>query len=97
MKAVLIIFNQAHTERVDYMLEKLEIRGYTNWPTVMGQGSVDGEPRLGTHTWPEINSATLAIVRDEKVDVLLEKVQKLDEINKEVGIRAFVWDVIKTI
>jgi len=96
MKAVLIIFNQAHTERVDYMLEKLEIRGYTNWPTVMGQGTVDGEPHLGTHTWPEINSATLTIVGDEKVDVLLEKVQKLDAINKEVGIRAFVWDVIKT-
>ena len=97
MKAVFIIFNQAHTERVDYMLEKLEIRGYTNWPSVMGQGSVDGEPHLGTHTWPEINSATLAIVGDEKVDVLLEKVQKLDAINKEIGIRAFVWEVIKTV
>ena len=97
MKAVLIIFNQAHTERVEYMLEKLEIRGFTNLPTVMGQGSVSGEPHLGTHTWPEINSATLTVVDDGKVDVLLEKVQKLDAINEEVGIRAFVWDIIRSV
>jgi nitrogen regulatory protein PII len=97
MKAVLIIFNQAHTERVEYMLEKLGIRGFTNFPTVLGQGSVDGDPHLGTHTWPEINSGMLSIVDDEKVDMLLEKVQKLDAINKEVGIRAFVWDILKTV
>ena len=29
MKSVFIIFNQAHTERVEYMLDELGIRGYT--------------------------------------------------------------------
>jgi hypothetical protein len=95
MKAVLIVFNQAHTEKIEYMLERLEIRGYTQWPSVFGRGSVSGEPRLGTHTWPEINSATLAIVDESKVDVLLEKIKKLDIINEEVGVRAFVWNIEK--
>lgn len=97
MKAIMIIYNQALTEKVEYMLEKLEIRGYTQWPLVMGAGTKDGEPRLGTHTWPEMNSATMTIVDDGIVDTVLEKVQKMDAINHEVGIRAFVWTIEKTI
>ena len=95
MKAVLIIFNQAHTERIEYMLDRLEIRGFTQWPTVLGRGSVKGEPRYGTHTWPELNTATLAVVDESKVDILLEKIKKLDAINEEVGVRAFVWNIEK--
>ena len=29
MKAVFIIFNQANTERVEYMLDTLDIKGFT--------------------------------------------------------------------
>ncbi|MCG6189468.1 PG0541 family transporter-associated protein [Maribellus maritimus] len=97
MKAVFIVFNQANTERVEYMLDKLEIRGYTWWNDVMGRGTETGEPRMGTHTWPELNSAILTIVPDEKVDILLEKIKKMDDINVEVGVRAFVWDVLQTV
>jgi nitrogen regulatory protein PII len=97
MKAVMIIFNQVNTERVEYMLDKLGIKGYTWWNDVLGRGSESGEPRMGTHTWPEINSAVLTIVPDEKVDDLLESIKKLDNINKEVGVRAFVWDVLKSV
>lgn len=97
MKAMLIVYNQAHTERLEYMLDRLEIRGYTQWPTVMGRGSLTGDPRMGTHTWPELNAAILTIIEENKVDVVLEKVQKLNAINEEVGIRAFVWDIIKTV
>ena len=33
MKSVLIIYNQANTERVEFMLDKLGIRGFTHtWP-----------------------------------------------------------------
>ncbi|MBN1414640.1 MAG: hypothetical protein JW973_06035 [Bacteroidales bacterium] len=95
MKAVMIIYNQALTEKVEYMLEKLNIRGFTRFPTVMGTGTTDGEPRMGTHTWPEINAATLTIVNDDIVDTVLNKVKKMDAINHEVGIRAFVWNVEK--
>ncbi len=96
MKAVIIIFNQANTERVEYMFDRLDIRGYTWFNDVKGRGSETGEPRMGTHTWPEMNSAALTIINDDKVDELLDKVKKLDEINKEVGVRAFVWDIEKT-
>jgi len=97
MKAVMIIFNQANTERVEYMFDKLEIRGYTWFNDVKGRGSKTGEPRMGNHTWPEMNSAALTIIADDQVDKLLESVKKMDEINKEVGIRAFVWNIEKTV
>lgn len=97
MKAVMIIFNQSHTERVEYMLDKLEIRGYTWFSEVKGRGSESGEPRMGTHTWPELNSSVITIVPREALDNLLDAVRKLDEINKEVGIRAFVWNIERTI
>ena len=94
MKAVFIAFNQAHTEKVEFILDHMEIRGYTWWNNVQGRGSLSGEPRMGTHTWPEMNSALLAIVPEETVQPLLENIRKLDEINREVGVRAFVWDVV---
>lgn len=97
MKAVMIVFNQTNTERVEYMLEKLEIRGYTWWQDVMGRGSETGEPRMGTHAWPEMNSAVITMIPDEKVDILLEAVKRLDEINKEVGVRGFVWNIEQTV
>ncbi|MCK9499445.1 MAG: hypothetical protein M0Q45_08065 [Bacteroidales bacterium] len=97
MKAIMIIFNHALTEKVEYMLDKLEVRGFTQWENLQGRGSIDGDPHYGTHTWPEINTATIAVVEDDKVDIILEKVRKIDEINKEVGIRAFVWNIEKTV
>ena len=97
MKAVFIVFNQTNTERVEYMFDRLGIRGYTWWENVQGRGTETGEPRQGTHTWPEMNSAALTVIPDEQVDTLLEKVKKLDEVHKEVGVRAFVWDIIKTV
>ncbi len=93
MKAVFISYNQTLTERVLYMLEKLEIRGYTRWKDVSGKGSIDGEPREGTHTWPEKNGALLSVIEDEKVPLVLKYVEKMDDINRENGIRAFVWDI----
>lgn len=95
MKAIFIIYNQAHTEKIEYMLDMLNIRGYSNWPEIKGRGTSDGDPHLGTHTWPEVNSGVMAVVKDEMVDIVLEKVRKIDEVNKEVGIRAFVMNVEK--
>ena len=93
MKSVFIVYNQTHTERVEYMLDKFGIRGYTMWEDVKGRGTDSGEPRMGTHTWPEMNSAMMVIVPDEKVDILLEGVKKLNAINLEVGVKAFVWQI----
>lgn len=97
MKAIFIIFNQALTERVEYMLDALEVRGFSQWDSIQGRGTKDGDPHYGTHTWPEINTGTIVVVDDDKVDIILEKVKKIDEINKQVGIRAFVWDIERTV
>ena len=97
MKAVFIVFNQAHTERVEYILDQLGIRGFTWWSQVNGRGSKTGEPRMGTHTWPEMNSALMTVVSPDQVEPLLEKVKKIDQINEEVGIRAFVWDIVQSL
>ena len=75
MKAVFIVFNQANTERVEYIMDQLNIRGYTFFEEVQGRGSQTGEPRKGSHTWPEMNSAVITMVDDEKVDELLKTVK----------------------
>ena len=97
MKSVMIVFNQAFTTRVEYMLEELGIRGFTFFEQVQGRGSADGEPHRGTHTWPEMNSAIITIGPDEKVADLLLTVRKLDARNKAVGVRAFVWNIEQTV
>ncbi|MFO7863080.1 MAG: P-II family nitrogen regulator [Salinivirgaceae bacterium] len=93
MKSIFIVYNQAHTEKVAYMLDHFGVRGYTQWNGVAGRGSESGDPHLGTHTWPEQNQALLAVVSDDKVEEILETVKKIDEINTDVGIRAFVWNI----
>ena len=75
------------------MLEQLQVTGWTQFPLVNGRGTNGGEPRMGTHTWPETNSAILTIVEDHVVPVILKYIRKLDEVNKENGIRAFVWNI----
>ena len=94
MKAVFIVYNQAQTEKVEYLFEKLKIRGFTRWTELTGRGSVDGPPHMNTHTWPEQNTARLAVMEDDTVEAVLDGVRRLDEENKDVGIRAFVWDVV---
>ncbi len=92
-KAVFITYNQALTERVTYILDQLQIKGFTQWPLVYGAGSNGGEPRMGDHTWPEMNTSILTIVEEEKVPLILKYAKNLDEVNKENGIRVFVWDI----
>lgn len=93
----MIIYNQAHTEKVEFLLDKLGIKGYSLWENVQGRGSETGVPHLGTHAWPEINKSVLTIVEDELVDKVLNNIKRIDAVNEEVGIRAFVWDVLKSV
>ena len=97
MKAVFIVFNQANTERVEYMLDQLKISGFTFFEQVQGRGTNGGEPRRGSHTWPEMNSAVITVVNDDQVPPLLETVHKLDCRNMYVGVIAFVWNIDQTV
>ena len=97
MKAVLITYNQALTEKIDEIIDSLKIRGFTQWTDVKGRGSRNGEPHMGTHTWPALNSAIMTIIEDEKVEPLLINIKELNKIAEEQGVRAFVWDIEKAI
>ena len=97
MKAVFIAFSQTNTERIEYMLDRLGIRGFTFWEDVQGCGTVKGEPHRGTHTWPEMNSAIMLMVEDEKVPDIMQAVKKLSIRNDGVGARAFVWTVEQSV
>lgn len=93
MKAVFIAYNQALTEAVDSIIERHNIRGYTKWADVQGRGSNNGEPHFGSHTWPAMNSAILAVIEEERVEPLMESLKKLDAKAEQQGLRAFVWNI----
>ena len=97
MKAVFIAYNQALTEKIDEILDELLIRGMTQWTEVKGRGTHTGEPHMGTHTWPAFNNTILAIVDKEKIEPLLNKLKELNEEVEDQGLRAFVWDIEKTL
>lgn len=97
MKAVFITYNQSISDEVQEILDELNIRGYTQWTDVKGQGSKKGEPHQGTHTWPALNNAHLTVIEDNKVTALLEKLKTLDSAVEEEGLRAFVWDIVSEI
>ena len=83
MKSVLIVFNQANTERVEYMLDELKINGFTLFEQVQGRGTNGGEPRRGTHCWPEMNSAVITVVEDEQVPELLLHCHDIKSVNPD--------------
>jgi hypothetical protein len=93
MKAVFISYNQALTDRVNAILDREGIRGYSKWETTYGRGSYTGEPHMGSHTWPAMNSSILAVVDDFCVEPLLAQLRNLDGETERQGLRAFVWSV----
>ena len=97
MKAIFISFNQAYYEMILSIMDRSNIRGFTFWETVQGRGSQKGEPHYGSHAWPTLNSAILAMVDDEKVDPFLDLLHKMDMQTEAQGQRAFVWNIEKSI
>lgn len=93
MRAVFISFNQAFYDDVIAILDSLFIKGYTAWETVQGRGSDKGEPHLGTHVWPTLNSAIMIFVDEQQGNMLIKKIEELDESSPKQGIRAFWWNI----
>ena len=87
MKAVFIAYDQAHQENVMEVLSRMNIKGYTMFEQVMGAGTKTGDPHLGSHAWPTMNSSILTI----------ERLHELDVNNEMLGLRAFVWNVERDI
>ncbi len=97
LKAIFISYNQAYHEFVVKQLERLNIKGYTAWEQVTGRGSRGGEPHLGEHAWPILNSAMLVIIQSELATRLLEQLKLMDEKTPEQGLRAFTWSITDSI
>ncbi len=97
MKAIFISFNQAYYDMIITTMDRNNLRGFTYWDEVRGRGSKTGEPHYGSHAWPTMNSAILTMVEDDKVDNFLDLLHKMDEETEALGLRAFTWNIEKTI
>jgi len=97
MKCVFIAYDQALHDLVLEALNSSLCKGFTLLPRVSGRGSVTGEPHLGSHAWPSTNNAVLTMCEDDRVDALLDRLQKVDADNPMLGLRAFVWSVERSI
>jgi nitrogen regulatory protein PII len=93
MKAVMIVLDQAHYDKIVDDLSSLNIRGFTSWREVFGKGSKSGYPHYGSHAWPSVNNAILTIVEDDRVPILMKYLRDLDEEAANLGLRAFVWNI----
>lgn len=93
MKSVFISYNQAFHDEILDILNKTGLRGYTTWEQVSGRGSHTGDPHLGDHAWPTLNSAMLCIVEDSSLSNLLKRLKQLDQSSPAMGLRAFSWNI----
>ena len=93
MKAMFIAYNQAYNEEIVDTLQEFGQKGFTRWQDIEGRGHFNGNPRLGSHAWPELNQGVLAVMPDDKVAPVLEALKVKDEAAPDLGLRAFVWNV----
>ena len=97
MKAVFMACNQSMYDAVIDIMNDMELRGFTGWEELIGRGSKDGEPHLGSHAWPTMNSALISVMEDDKAAEFLKRLKQLDEDNGKQGLRAFAWSVTDSI
>lgn len=93
MKAIFVAYNQAFNEEIVEVLEAFGQRGFTQWQDIQGRGGTDGEPHLGSHAWPTMNHALIAMVPDDKLEPILEALHQKDVDFPDLGLRAFSWNV----
>ena len=93
MKAIFIVYDQARGEEVAEMLERLGQRCFTRWTDIAGRGSADGIPHFGNHAWPAMIDAILTFVEDGLAAPVLDEIRRMSAETRDLGLRAFVWDV----
>lgn len=97
MKSLFIAFDQVYTERIIDLLTTSNCRGFSMVEHLQGRGSKTGEPHYGNHAWPSMCSGIISMVDDDKVDGLLSKLHEMDKATEKLGLRAFVWNIEKSI
>ncbi|MBQ5726898.1 MAG: hypothetical protein IIV58_05490 [Alistipes sp.] len=93
MKAVFLSCNQSMFDAVMDIMDDMDLTGFTGWEELIGSGTNDGEPHLGNHAWPTMNSALISVMEDDKATQFLAALKQLDDENYKQGLRAFAWPV----
>ena len=93
MNALFIAYNEALHEEVIEQLKLTMLKGYTAWHSITGAGSRSGDPHLGSHAWPTMNSAILVFAEDDKAKELKRRVELVDIENPSLGLRVFSWKI----
>ena len=98
MKSVLITFDQAYYERIMALLDRLNCRGFY----IFGKRCRDVVQRQVIRTSAAMPGLacvllSLTVVDDNKVDPLLDTLHKMDLQTEQLGLRAFVWNIERTI
>jgi uncharacterized protein YaaQ len=68
MKMLMIIVDEKFRDSVEVVLEENDARGFTEIPTVLGEGTRG--KKLGSRLHPGASSIVFSIVADEKVETL---------------------------
>lgn len=97
MKAIMISFDQAHYEKVIAVFDRSNARGFTMMEQTQGRGSKTGDPHYGSHAWPSMCSTIITIVDDSQAEPILKRLHELDLDSEMLGLRAFMWNIEKTI
>jgi hypothetical protein len=92
VKAVLIVHSAAIDVDVNELLKSVGIDAYTRFTDVVGRGH-RSEPHLNTDVWPGANSATLAVVDEDKARAAMECVRAMRKTLGSEGIKAFLWEI----
>lgn len=93
MKAIFVSYNQAYHEEIIEIMSFCGLRGYTYWDITMGKGSFKGEPHLGDHAWPTLNSSLLIMAEDRLVPEFKKRLKELDMKSEAMGLRCFTWTI----
>ncbi|MGC8594617.1 MAG: PG0541 family transporter-associated protein [Candidatus Kryptoniota bacterium] len=93
LKMVILSVDEGLIDYVEEAFAKLEIRGYTRIDNSKGQGSVEGEPHLGTHIWPGLNFLFIIVTNAAKASQLMDEIRTIDQREGKPGIRAFLLNV----
>ncbi len=93
MKAIFIAYNQAFHEEILELMNQSAVRGFTNWEVVRGRGTLYGDPHLGDHAWPTLNSSMIIFAKDDNIIDLKKRLKSLDATNPAMGLHSFTWTV----
>ncbi len=66
MKLIVIIFDQVVLDEVESILEQHDVKGFSQIPTVLGEGTTG--KRLASRLHPGANSMIFSVVEDEQID-----------------------------